>query len=79
MKNRWSPPTNMDVQFAFKYVSAAVTYENLGDLFATYDDIAQIPYNSSFWSNVSRKTGIFNSSKVLQTLDGGSASSSITA
>lgn len=66
------------IQCAFSYISPGVTYDGLGALYSTYSDLPNLSYDSSFFSTGVPVPGIFNSSNVLQTLNGSSTTSSIT-
>lgn len=41
------------------YTSGAITYDSLGTLFATYDDLPAIGYNSPFWTVDQTVPGVF--------------------
>jgi hypothetical protein len=75
---KWSPPTAISPETAFEYISSAITYDTLGDFFATYDDLPAIPYDSEFWVAQANKTAVFNTSNRLQTLDEPASSMSIS-
>jgi len=75
---KWSPPTAISIQTAFNVTQAAVTYETLGNLFATYDDIPAIPYNDAFWVAKTESPAIFNTSNRLQTLSEAASSMSVS-
>jgi hypothetical protein len=66
------------IECAFSYVSPGVTYDSLGSLYSTYSDLPSLSYDSSFFSTGVPVPGIFNSSHVLQSLNGPSSTSSIT-
>ena len=74
----WGPPTDLSVQMAFEYIAPGITYETLGDFYATYDDLPSIAYDNPFWSSVTRKSGVFSTGGRLQTLDGNPDSGSLT-
>lgn len=61
----------LEVTFPFRAIfDSSPTYATLGDLYTTYADLPEIPYNSSFWSNVNTRTSYFDSSGVLKSLSG---------
>lgn len=67
------------VQACWEYLTPGVTYDDLGTLYSTYDDFPNVSYDSSFWTNGFPTPAIINTSKVLQTLNGNSTSSSLTS
>lgn len=46
--DRWGKQA-MSVQTAVQYSSGQVTYDGLGSLYATYEDLPEIAYDSPFW------------------------------
>ena len=75
---RWGSMT-VSVEAAAIYLSDPVTYDGLGALYATYDDLpANISYDSPFWNAESQVVAIANTSHTLQTLSGSSSSSVVT-
>ena len=66
------------VDAAFSYVSPGVTYNDLGTLYSTYDSLPAISYDSSLAAVGAPTPAIFNTSRVLQTLNGPAASTSLT-
>lgn len=46
--DRWGK-WSVAVQAALQYSSGQVTYESIGDLYNTYDDLPNISYDSPFW------------------------------
>lgn len=46
--NRWGT-ADRDVELPIEIVLDGITYDNLGALFSTYDDLPAIPYDSPFW------------------------------
>ncbi len=75
---KWGPPTAIMAQTAFTTTSAPITYEILGDLFLTYDDLPSISYDSAYWTAIKDNLAIFNSSNRLQTLSEAASSMSIS-
>jgi len=69
------------VQAALQAISGVITWDGLGALpgVTTWDTLPQIPYNSPYWSAASFLPAIVDTSNVLQSLSGVSASSSITS
>jgi hypothetical protein len=63
------------VEFAFEYSSVGLSYDDLGGSYSTYADLPSVSYDSTIWTSGYPLPAIFNSSHVLQTLDGSSSSS----
>jgi hypothetical protein len=63
------------VEFAFEFVSVGTTYDDLGSLYATYNDLPNVAYDSTIWTSGYPIPGVFDTSHVLKTLDGSSSSS----
>lgn len=47
-RNQWGR-ANRRIEAVIDYASAQITYDTLGSLYATYDDLPAIPYDSPFW------------------------------
>ena len=76
--NKWGRD-DRSVQACFEYITPGVTYDDLGTLYSTYNDFPNVSYDSSFWTAGFPAPAIINTSKVLQTLNGNSTSSSMTS
>lgn len=61
-----------------EYLSGLITWDGMGSLYATWDDLPLLAYDSPFWLQSTPLPTIFNTSHVLQTLTGASAGGSIT-
>lgn len=67
------------VEFAVQYVTGSMTYNDASALYATYADFpSTISYGSPFWVNSRVIPAFFNTSHVLNTLDGAPGSCSMT-
>jgi hypothetical protein len=66
------------VQAVVEFVAAGVTYDDLGTLYTTYADLPNLSYDTAFLAAGYPLPGIFNTSNVLQTLDGNTVSSTMT-
>jgi hypothetical protein len=66
------------VEAVVEWVQPGVTYDDLGTLYATYEDFPSSSYDTAFLSAGFPSPGIFNTSHVFQTLDGPSSSSAMT-
>lgn len=67
----------VSIQTAVQYSSGQITYDGLGALYATYDDLPSIAYDSPFWLADSTVPGVFQSG-VLYSLTGTPGASTIT-
>lgn len=66
------------VEAVVEFVSPGVTYEGLGALYSTYDDFPDLSYDTAFFSAGYPTPAIFNTSHVIQTLDGNTDTSTMT-
>lgn len=74
--DRWGK-WSVAVQTAVQYSSGQTTYDGLGTLYSTYDDLPSIPYDSPFWLSDSTVPGVFQGG-VLYSLTGTPGASSVT-
>lgn len=56
-KDRWGKRA-ISIQAAVQYTSGQITYDGLGALYSTYDDLPDIPYDSPFWLSDSTIPGV---------------------
>lgn len=75
--NKWGHGM-LTIEAASEYLNGAITFDSLGDLFATYDDIPPIAYDSPYWTESSALMSVVNSSHVLQSLEGTAGTASFT-
>lgn len=76
--NKWGRADHT-VEIAGEYIEPGVTYEGLGTLYSTYDDLpTAISYDSSYLSPSSASVAYFNTSHDITTFAGTPTSSSIT-
>jgi hypothetical protein len=75
--NKWGRD-DRQIQVPVDYVTADITYEDLGDLYTTYEDFPDVSYGTAFWSASFPVPAVFNTSNVVQTLTGPSVTSSVT-
>jgi hypothetical protein len=66
--NQWGRQA-VGVQAALLYSSGQITYDGLGGLYATYDDLPDIAYDSSFWLADSQAPAVIQDG-VLKTITG---------
>lgn len=66
------------VQATVEYVPSGITYDSLGNIYATYDSLPNVSYDQAFANSVQSQPAIFSTSGVLQTLTGPAMSTSIT-
>lgn len=67
--NQWGKQA-ISVQAPLLYSSGQITYDGLGALYATYDQLPNIAYDSPFWLADSQAPAIFTPDRVLRTLTG---------
>lgn len=61
---------DMTVEWVGEYSSPALTYDQLGALFPTYDDMPSITYDSPFWTKTNKLPAIWGTDHVVKTLSG---------
>ena len=66
------------IQIAVQYIAPGLTYNDFGTYYATYATDIALTYDAAFLNASAPVPAIFNSSNVIQTLVGASATSSIT-
>lgn len=76
-KGEWGK-VEMSIQAGAEYVSGAITYDDLGSLYATYDDLPSISYDSPFWTASTFVSAVVNTSNEVCALNGTPGDSSIT-
>jgi hypothetical protein len=79
--NYWTKQWGRDdrsVEAVVEYITGGITYDDLGNYFATYNDLPEVSYDSPFWTSGFPNPAIFNTSHAVQTLDGAATSSSLT-
>lgn len=74
---RWGKGT-LTVEFPVEYLTPAITYDTIGNFYATWDDLPAIAYDSPFWVAQSPVQAIYKSDHILYTLGGVSSSCSMT-
>jgi hypothetical protein len=57
-KDRWGKQA-LSIDAALQYSSGQITWDGLGSLYATYDDLPSIAYDSTFWLADSTIPGVF--------------------
>jgi hypothetical protein len=67
------------LEMVVNYISAGVTYNDLGSIYPTYDAMPNVAYDSSFWSVTTQIPAVFDTSHVLMPLDGPNVTSSFTS
>lgn len=67
------------VEAALEYLSASITWDDLGTLYPTWDDLpTDISYDSPFWSANQATPAIFDNAHTLNSLTGTAGDSSVT-
>jgi hypothetical protein len=74
---KWGRATRT-VQTVLNYVSSGVTIDGLTAFSATIDGLSSYSFDSQFWLAGGRSLAVFNAAHQLQSLTGGSTSSSMT-
>ena len=74
--DKWGQDVDRQIQATTDYVGAAVTYDSLGGLYATYADFPTLSYDSAFLGSTQVRPAIFNTSHQLKTLTGPASSTS---
>lgn len=75
--NTWGRD-DRSIEAVVEYITAATTYDGVGALFATYDNLPNLAYDSAFSAASTPVDAIVNTNHVLQTLTGIAGASSIT-
>lgn len=66
------------IEAVVEYISAGIAYDDLGNLYATYDNFPNLSYDVAFLSAGSATPAVFNTAHRIQTLDGTALNSSMT-
>lgn len=66
------------VEMVLEYIAAGITYDTLGDYYATYDDLPTLSYDAAFLSSGYPIPAVFDTSHILKTLDGAAGTGTIT-
>lgn len=70
---------DIPIEMASDFVTSGVTYDGVGSLYATYDDLpTTISYDSPFWNSSGSTLSVFKSDHKSYTLSGTPEASSIT-
>lgn len=66
----------LTVQYIFEYLqNTGITYDTLGDAYATYDDLPAITYDAKVWNSSAQFMAYFDTSNRLKTLNAAAGSS----
>lgn len=74
---RWGVD-DRSIEAAVEYISGGLTYDALGSVYATYNDMPNIAYDSPFWTAGAASPAIFDTTHKIQTLTGAAGSCSLT-
>ncbi len=74
--NQWGVD-DRQVEATAEYVAAALTYEGLGSLYATYDDFPALSYDLAFLGDTQPSPAIFTTDHVLKKMTGAAGSSNL--
>jgi hypothetical protein len=75
--NQWGVD-DRSVEAATDFIAAALTYDGLGALYATYERFAGTTYDLAFLGSSQKSPAVFDSTHVLQKLTGVAGATSIT-
>jgi hypothetical protein len=75
-KDQWGRD-DRSVEAVIEFIQPGVTYDDLGDSYSTYEDLPSASYDTAFWSAGFPSPAIFNTSHIVQTLDGPSTNSAL--
>lgn len=67
--NQWGR-ASQSIESAVEYASGAVTYDGLGTLYSTYDNLPNIAYDSPFWISDQTVPGVIGTDHKLYSLTG---------
>lgn len=73
---KWGHAT-LTVEAVTQTVASGISYDNLGNYYATYDDLPQIAFDSPFWQSAAPLLSYIDASHVVQTLTGVGAGGSL--
>ena len=76
--NQWGVD-DRQIEATTDYVAAALTYDGLGALYSTYDDLPLSTYDLAFLGSTQISPAVFNTSHVLKKLTGVAGATSITS
>lgn len=74
---RWGA-FSLTITDVLRAVTSAITYDDLGGMFATYDDMPNIAYDSPFWTAASPVLAYFDAADTLKSLSGISTAMTMT-
>lgn len=69
---------NRTIEAGLEYIAAGTTYNGLGALYSTYNDMPNVPYDSPFWVANAPSPAIIDNTHLLQTLTGQTSSCDFT-
>jgi hypothetical protein len=75
--NRWGRD-DQEIECCSEFITPALTYGDLGTLYATYVDLPSLSYGASIFASDSPVPAIFKPDHILYTLNGDSVQSSVT-
>lgn len=75
--NKWGV-ASQPIECALEYFSPSITYDGLGDLFATWDDIPNVSYESPFWTSSIPVQAIIGEDHIVKSISGITGDSSMT-
>lgn len=74
---RWGK-VSLNVEIPIAYLSGLITFDGLGAIYSTFNDLPNVAFDSPFWMQSAQIPSIIDTAHTLQTLTGASAGCSIT-
>lgn len=74
--DRWGQDVDRQIEAATDYVAAAITYDSVGALYATYNALPNLTYDQAFVGSTQISPAIFNTSHQIKTLTGAAGNTS---
>ncbi len=75
--NAWGKASRV-IKATVDFMSPGITYDTLGDVYPTWEDLAEIPYDSPRWFTSGTTSAVFDTNNQLMLIDGQSEDSSLT-
>ena len=74
--DRWGQDVDRQIEAATDFVAAALTYDGIGALYATYDALPSLTYDQAFVGSTQTSPAIFNTNHQIKTLTGAAGNTS---
>jgi hypothetical protein len=70
--------SDMVIQTALEFISPGLTYDGLGALYSTYDNMPDVTYDSAIWIAQKSIPAVIDNARFIRTLDGSGTSAYMT-